>query len=143
MEEIDVFIINDDDEDDNDDDDDDDHHLFLKHLFLPRSARVKSLPRYETSPYIFLNTSHSGCKPNSSMSSFILSPSLTVPAPDDDVIPCWKQLGGKMLFGNDPESVRNYPVKLNYGHLINCTCKPIFNNESTTVASEIQVEPLM
>ena len=32
------------------DDDDHHHHLFLKRLFLPRSARVRRLPRYEASP---------------------------------------------------------------------------------------------
>ena len=28
------------------------HHLFLKRPFLPRSARVRRLPRYEASPHI-------------------------------------------------------------------------------------------
>ena len=45
------------------------HHLFLKRPFLPRSARPDVFPDMR-SLHISLNTTHSGCKPSSSISSF-------------------------------------------------------------------------
>ena len=53
------------------------HHLFLKRPFLPRSARVRCLPRTS------LNTAHSGCKPSlcSSVSSFTHSLHVFLPLP--------------------------------------------------------------
>ena len=57
------------------------HCLFLKHLFLPCSARVRRLPRYEAYPYIpehcpfRLQTEHFH------VIFYTLSPSLPAPAP--------------------------------------------------------------
>ena len=56
------------------------HHLFLKRPFLPRSARVRRLPRYEASPHIPEHCP-SWCKPSSSMSSFTHSLHVFLPLP--------------------------------------------------------------
>ena len=56
------------------------HHLFLKRPFLPRSARVRRFSRMR-SLHISLNTTHSGCKPSSSISSFTHSFQVFLPLP--------------------------------------------------------------
>ena len=56
------------------------HHLFLKRLFLPSSVRVDVFPDMR-SLHKSLNTTHSWCKPSSSISSRTQSFQIFLPLP--------------------------------------------------------------